>query len=138
MNKKDIVTPLPNHASASVATYVAGFVISLALTVAAFVLVMAYDASSGELLGKQVLVVAVTLFAVAQLAIQSLFFLHLSGRRSLRPTLFSTIFTVVTLLTIVIGSIWIMNNLNYNMGHDDTVKYIQEKENIDSNNAETQ
>ncbi len=137
MSKSTIITPLPNHAHASVATYVSGFVISVALTVGAFALVMAYDASDGEILNQRVLVVTVTLFAVAQLAVQSLFFLHLSGKRSLRPTVYSTMFTVATLLTIVIGSIWIMNNLNYNMGHDEgSVQYIQDKENIDSSHAE--
>jgi cytochrome o ubiquinol oxidase subunit IV len=139
MSKKKIIAPLPNHAHASIATYVSGFVLSVALTVGAFAIVMAYDASDGELLSQRVLVVTVTLFAVAQLAVQSLFFLHLSARPSLRPTVYSTVFTVATLLTIVIGSIWIMNNLNYNMGHDKgTVQYIQEKENIDSSHAEDQ
>ena len=137
MSQHKIITPLPSSTRASAATYVSGFAISVALTVAAFALVMAYDASDGELLSQRLLVITVTLFAVAQLAVQSLFFLHLSGKRSLRPTLYSTVFTVATLLTIVIGSIWIMNNLNYNMGHDEgSVHYIQEKENIDSSHAE--
>lgn len=133
MSMKTVITPLPNHASASIATYLSGFVLSLALTIAPFALVIAYDISDYELLSRTVVIAMVSLFAVMQLAVQSMFFLHLSGRRELRPTIYSSMFTIATVLTIVIGSLWVMNNLNYQMSHDKgTVEYIQEKENIDS------
>jgi len=110
--------------------------LSLALTVAPFAVVIAYDMSDGELLSRTLLIAIVSLFAIAQLAVQSMFFLHLSGRRELRPTIYSTLFTIATVLTIVIGSLWVMNNLNYQMSHDEgTVEYIQEKENIDATHA---
>lgn len=133
MTKKSIVDPLPNYTQASLATYLSGFVLSLALTIAPFALVIAYDISDGELLSRNLVIAFVALFAVVQLAVQSMFFLHLSGRRELRPTIYSTIFTLATVLTIVIGSLWVMNNLNYQMSHDEgTLQSTQEKENIDS------
>lgn len=136
MNKKTIITPLPNYANASIATYLSGFVLSMALTIAPFSLVIAYDISDGELLSRNLVIAIVAVFAVAQLAVQSLFFLHLSGRRELRPTIYSSIFTLATVLTIVIGSLWVMANLNYQMSHDEgTVEYIQEKENIDAKHS---
>ena len=136
MTKKTIITPLPNRTSASVSTYLSGFMLSLALTVAPFALVIAYDMSDGELLSRTLHIAIVSLFAIAQLAVQSMFFLHLSGRRELRPTIYSTLFTIATVLTIVIGSLWVMNNLNYQMSHGEgTVDYIQEKENIDATHA---
>ena len=54
--------------------------------------------------------------AALQLYIQSRYFLHLDDDHE-RPRwrLASYIFTWFTLLIVVIGSLWIMMNLNYNM-----------------------
>ncbi|MCA9327819.1 cytochrome o ubiquinol oxidase subunit IV, partial [Candidatus Saccharibacteria bacterium] len=68
--------------------------------------------------------------AAAQLYVQSVFFLHLSAERKLRMTLWSTLFTIMVVVIIVVGSLWIMQNLNYNMMPDDVSQYIQQEENI--------
>ena len=54
--------------------------------------------------------------AAAQLYIQSRYFLHLDDDKE-KPKwrLASYLFTWFTLLIIVVGSLWVMNNLNYNM-----------------------
>lgn len=60
---------------------------------------------------------AIVLFAAAlQLYIQSRYFLHLDDKEVPRWRLLSYTFTWFTLLIIAVGSIWIMNHLNYNMG----------------------
>jgi cytochrome o ubiquinol oxidase operon protein cyoD len=54
--------------------------------------------------------------AALQLYIQSRYFLHLDDKEVPRWRLLSYAFTWFTLLIIAVGSIWIMNHLNYNMG----------------------
>lgn len=59
----------------------------------------------------------IVLFAAAlQLYIQSRYFLHLDDKEVPRWRLLSYMFTWFTLLIIAVGSVWIMNHLNYNMG----------------------
>lgn len=90
-------------------SYGIGFVLSLGLTTAAYLFVVNHVLSGSRL------VAAIVGFGILQLGVQLLFFLHL-GRES-KPhwnlTVFSFALIVVGIL--VVGSLWIMNNLNYNM-----------------------
>lgn len=88
--------------------YVIGFVLSLLLTLTAYWLVM-YGGPS------QWLVASIIILAVVQMIVQLIFFLHLNEEATPRSKLMSFIFMAATLLIIVIGSIWIMANMNYNM-----------------------
>lgn len=124
------IEPLPNHKESGAKAYLAGFGLAVALTVAAFALVWAYMASDGEVFSRTVLLTSLTVLAIAQLFVQAVFFLHLSAERTVRLNLYSTYFTLFVVLIIVVGSIWIMNTLNYNMMPDNPAEYIQEKENI--------
>ncbi|HUC31522.1 MAG TPA: cytochrome o ubiquinol oxidase subunit IV [Candidatus Paceibacterota bacterium] len=97
---------------ATLKSYVIGFVSSVVLTLAAFSLVMYpgfFHASYG------VLVPAIILLAIAQLFVQLIFFMHLASESELRWKLAAFISTVGIVLIVVVGSIWIMNHLNYNM-----------------------
>lgn len=93
----------------SVKSYIVGFILSIILTVIPYYLVthgsMEHDS----------LVVTVIVIAVAQLLVQVIYFLHLSLRPEDRNNTMSFIFTMIVVLILVIGSIWIMWNLNYNM-----------------------
>ena len=103
--------PETRHESkGSYMAYVIGFVLSVILTIIPYQLVIVENAITGR-----ALVVALILFAVAQLFVQLVFFLHL-GRES-RPwwNLQMFAFMALVLLILVIGSLWIMYNLDYNM-----------------------
>jgi len=63
--------------------------------------------------------------------VQMVFFLHI-GRGS-RWKLLTFIFTIIVVGIVVIGSIWIMHNLNYNMmdmSPDEQRQYMSEHEGI--------
>ena len=93
-------------------SYIAGFILSIALTLAAFFVVL----RSGSFhLSANGVFAAILVLAVVQLIVQLLFFLHLgSGKeRGSRFLIFAG--TLGLVLIIVIGPIWIMNHLNYNM-----------------------
>jgi cytochrome o ubiquinol oxidase operon protein cyoD len=106
-------------------SYVIGFVFSVLATVLAYFLVV------NNVWPKDVLIYAVLLIAVTQLVIQVVFFLHI-GRGS-HWKLVSFLFTVLIVAIVVIGSVWIMNNLNYNMmdmSPDEMRIYMSEHEGI--------
>lgn len=65
--------------------------------------------------GPMLAVFALSL-AGLQLAIHLFFFLHLGRESKPRWNALSLLFTGLTALMIILGSLWIMMNLNYNMG----------------------
>lgn len=94
----------------AVTRYVVGFVLSIALTAVAYVLV-AYHMLTG--VG---LTLAIMGLAAVQLAVQLVCFLHLGRDPKKRWNMAAFLFMGMVLLIIVLGSLWIMANMNYNMG----------------------
>lgn len=89
--------------------YVTGFGLSLLLTITAYVSVI------NQSISRHMLIAVIVGLAVAQLLVQLVFFLHL-GRES-RPRLNLVVFLFMLLVIgiLVIGSLWIMYNLDYHM-----------------------
>lgn len=98
-----------NSLKRQILQYVVGFISALALTGLAFWLV-----TSRALSGSWLVAALITL-AVVQLAVQLVFFLHVGSEERPRWNLTALIFMLIMLVVIVAGSLWIMNNLNYNM-----------------------
>lgn len=96
-------------ATATLRSYVIGFIWSIGLTLIAYGLVV-YRTFSPALL-----VAAVIGLALIQFLIQLLFFLHLGRETKPRWKLFVFLFMVMVVAILVFGSLWIMNNLNYRM-----------------------
>jgi len=102
-----------------------GFVISIILTLAAYVLVFIHVHAAHELISHAVLIPAILLLAVVQLMVQLVFFVHLgSGGAGWKWGIF--ISTLGLVLLIVVGSIWIMDHLNYNMTPAQVDQYLQQ------------
>lgn len=89
--------------------YVTGFFWSVVLTVSAYVAVTQELLTGGELLAY------ITVLALLQVAVQLYYFLHLSSESKPRWSLWTLLFMSAVLSIIVIASLWIMHNLNYNM-----------------------
>jgi cytochrome o ubiquinol oxidase subunit IV len=96
--------------------YISGFILSVALTLVAFMMV------SDKLLHGWSLIIALMFCAVIQLMVQLIFFLHLDQEKKPRWNLQAFLFMALVLLIIVIGSLWIMNNLNYHMMSPEEIK----------------
>jgi cytochrome o ubiquinol oxidase operon protein cyoD len=86
-------------------SYIAGFALSVVLTVAAFWAAMRLAAPRVEVIAL------VLLLAVAQVLVHLACFLHMSPRRENRWNLVSLAFTALILALIVGGSVWIMANM---------------------------
>lgn len=93
----------------SLKTYAAGLVLSIALTVASFALVM------GGALPRMAVLAGICGAAVIQFLVQLHFFLHLDTSSTLRWNVMALLFTLLIMLLFVGGSIWIMNSLHYRM-----------------------
>ena len=94
--------------------YMTGFVLSIILTAIPFWLVMA------QVIADRRLAVAVLGgFAVAQILVHMVCFLHMNGKLEGGWTLLSTIFTVVFVAIGISGTLWVMFHMNANMmpGH---------------------
>ncbi len=85
----------------SVKSYIVGFIISLILTIIPFVIV------AEHLFSNIASYITIGVFALAQLLVQLVFFLHLSPKSHARWNLNVFIFTFL----------WIMVNLDYYMMH---------------------
>lgn len=93
----------------TVRNYVIGFAVSIVLTFAAYIAVVEQLAS-----GLTLLLILGGL-ALSQMVIQLIYFLHLPEELRPRYKLLSFGFMVVILLIILVGSLWIMHHMNYNM-----------------------
>jgi cytochrome o ubiquinol oxidase operon protein cyoD len=59
-------------------------------------------------------------FAVVQIVVHMVFFLHMNGRSEGGWTMLALIFTIILVVIALTGSLWVMYHLNTNMmpGHD--------------------
>lgn len=98
------------HDHGSYRSYITGFVLSVILTAIPFAIVM----KGG--LGAPLLTALVVLgFAVVQILVHMVYFLHMSAKAEAGWTLLSTIFTVIVVVIMLSGSIWVMYHMNANM-----------------------
>ena len=67
------------------------------------------------------LISALAVFAVLQLLTQLIFFLHLGDERKPRLQGMALVFMVLVVGIVVIGSLWIMEHLNYHMDNNPEV-----------------
>ncbi len=90
-------------------SYAIGFVLSIVLTLASYLLV------TENLLTGKTLVYTIVVLGLIQAVVQLIFFLHLAEESKPRWNLLVFLFMLLVLLIIVIGSLWIMYNLDYHM-----------------------
>lgn len=93
----------------TIGSLVAGFGLSVILTLAAYWLVVS------ERLASNVVVAIILGLAVAQVMVQLVFFFHFGRENKPRWNMTVFLFMLVFLGVLVGGSIWVMHSLNYNM-----------------------
>ena len=94
-----------------ISKYIIGFFSALLLSCVAYLVVVEhwFDSSTSTM-------AVLLLLAVTQLIIQLVCFLHLGLKGRSRGRTITIVFTLVMMLVIVIGSLWVMKNLDYRMG----------------------
>lgn len=95
----------------SLKSYIVGFALSIILTFMSFGCVM-----SGAV-PQHLVMPGIMVLCVAQVLVQLVFFLHLSSKPGQRSNLSIGVFTLLIIAIIVVGSIWVMHNMNLYMMH---------------------
>ena len=100
------VETLPDHEQAGHGTfkgYMTGFVLSVILTAVPFWLVMDHVIAD-----SRILALVVMAFAVVQIVVHMVYFLHMNTRSEGGWTMLALIFTIVLVVITLSGSIWVM------------------------------
>lgn len=111
---------MSNNFGRQSAQYALGFVASLGLTFAAYSLTVQHVASGHRWPADAVLVPILVGIALIQMVAQLWLFLHVGEEPRPRWQLMLTLFAGLVVLIVVVGSLWIMNNLNYHMDSMDS------------------
>ncbi|CAJ0993130.1 cytochrome o ubiquinol oxidase subunit IV [Pantoea sp. Nvir] len=91
-------------------SYIIGFIISVILTIIPFFMVMKKGSISYGITLSVVLVCA-----IVQILVHLIYFLHLDSKSEDGWNMVAIVFSAIIILIVVVGSLWIMWNLNYNM-----------------------
>ena len=100
----------PGQGHGTFRSYMTGFVLSVVLTAIPFWLVM--SGIVGSSVWTAIIVMA---FAVAQIFVHMVYFLHMNGRSEGGWNMMALIFTLVLVVITLTGSLWVMYHLNVNM-----------------------
>ncbi len=97
------------EAHGSLRDYAIGFLLSVVLTAIPFWLVMTQPFAAGT---TAALIIG---FAVVQMVVHMIYFLHMNGKVEGGWTMMALIFTLIIVAIMLIGSLWVMFHLNANM-----------------------
>ena len=97
----------PGGAHGSRRSYTIGFVLAIALTLVPFGLVMSHAPIGTPFV--------IAVFALAQIGVHVVYFLHVDRSAEQRWNLTALVFTAIVVCIILGGSLWIMHNLYINM-----------------------
>lgn len=94
----------------SMGTLMTGFALAALLTIVPFALVM------GEVQISRIAMIGLIMgLAAAQILVHLVFFLHVNRSAEGGWTLAASIFSVIILVIVLAGSLWVMHNMNENM-----------------------
>ncbi len=94
----------------SLSTLMIGFALAAVLTIIPFGLVMAEVEMS-----RTALIAIIMGLGAAQIVVHLVYFLHLNNSQEEGWTMSSTMLTVIILMIVLAGSLWVMHNMNANM-----------------------
>lgn len=114
MKKSEPVIVQHRTTHATLGGYVIGFLLSVYLTITAYIITVNDSMSTIMMAG------AVLGLALVQFFAQAWFFLHIGREQKPRWNLLAFAFMTMVVLIVVLGSIWIMTNLDYHHGRSPT------------------
>lgn len=97
------------HAHGSLRDYLIGFTLSVVLTAVPFWLVM-----DDVLESKGLTAIIILAFAMVQIVVHVIYFLHMTSSAEEGWSIMALIFTLVVILIALAGSLWVMHHLNTN------------------------
>jgi cytochrome o ubiquinol oxidase operon protein cyoD len=125
MDKEVEIKQATGASRGTLISYIIGFLLSLELTMASYLLVTRHVNSHHALFTHRFLIGAIATLAIMQLLVQLVCFLHLNRESKPRWNLLVLAFAAIVVVILVFGSLWIMDNLNYHQSQEQINKYIQ-------------
>jgi cytochrome o ubiquinol oxidase operon protein cyoD len=98
------------HPESTFGGYMTGFILSVILTAVPFALVM-----TGVLTDVRTTAYIVMALAVVQIVVHMIYFLHMSPKAEGGWSMMALIFTLILLVIVLAGSLWVMYHMNANM-----------------------
>jgi cytochrome o ubiquinol oxidase operon protein cyoD len=92
-----------------IGSYLIGLVLASTLTAASF-----WAATTGQIYGPGV-PIALAVLAIAQMGVHVAFFLHITSSPDSTNNILALAFGALIVTLLMIGSLWIMSNLDHNM-----------------------
>lgn len=108
-----------NDLKKQIVGYVAGFVASIAITLCAYFLVVSHAWDNW------IIFAAISALAILQFVVQLHFFTHFGSETKPRWKVIAFYFMLVVVIIVVLGSLWIMASLNYNMSANHVNTYMR-------------
>ena len=108
----------------TLASYVTGYIFSIYLTFTAYLVVY------NHLFSHLTLTILIVSLALVQFVVQMVFFLHLARETKPRWKLAVTLFMMMVVLILVVGSLWIMSNLNVRMTPQEENQYMNNQQGL--------
>jgi len=118
-----------HQANRSLGRYVFGFIASLILTVGAYLLVDTHVTTNHNGMGHDYIIPILAGLALVQVIVQLICFLHVGQETKPRWKLFVLFFAIAIIIIVVLGSLWIMANLEDHMVMPSQItEYMQDQE----------
>jgi cytochrome o ubiquinol oxidase operon protein cyoD len=97
----------------AIAEGISGYLVGLGLSI--LLTVVAFYVSGTSLVWRPSIPVALVVLAVAQMGVHLVFFLHITSGPESYNNVLALAFGVLIVFLLIVGSLWIMSNLNHNM-----------------------
>lgn len=108
----DIANAKTNGCCKVLGYYLVGFILCILLTL------LAYFMAERHMLTGQTLFIGLSVVAIIQFIVQIFCFVRLNtGSQDSKLDLICFLFTILVVVVVIGGTLWIMFNLNYNMVH---------------------
>jgi cytochrome o ubiquinol oxidase operon protein cyoD len=112
------------HETLSLYKYIAGFVLSIGITLGAYVL------ATHQAYSKNFVMLTLAVLAITQFVVQMVLFLHVGAERKPRWKLAVMLMMLSVVLILVFGSVWIMDNLNTRMTTTQVQHYLKSQDSL--------
>ena len=106
---RPIVADIDEGTSSGVTVYTIGLLLAIVLTAASFWV------ANTSLLWSPGVVLGLAVLAIAQMGVHLVFFLHITSGPDNTNNVLALAYGVLIVVLVVVGSLWIMSNLNDNM-----------------------
>ena len=106
-------------------TYISGYILSIVFTLTAYSIVSSNKASH-----YWYVIISISVLAGMQFIVQLYFFLHIKFEREQKWKVSVLVFMILVVAILVIGSVWIMNNLNVRMTPSQIDNYMNNQDNL--------